>query len=59
MKGFRTILTGLAVAVGPAALTYFAGIDWTQFVGPNFAMLIAGGLTIGLRFVTTGSVFKA
>jgi len=59
LKGYRTILVGLAVAAAPAALTYLAGVDWTQFVGPNWALAIAGGLTVALRIVTTTPVGSA
>lgn len=52
LKGWRTIGVGLAVAVGPVALTYLAGVDWTKVVSPNTALLIAGALTIGMRLLT-------
>ena len=52
MKGFRTIVTGIAVAILPTALTYLVGIDWTQHVGPNVALGISGLLTVGLRMLT-------
>lgn len=56
MKGFRTIAFGLLTALAPVVLTYLAGVDWTAVVGPNLAMMIAGAVTIGLRFITTGPV---
>ena len=56
MKGYRTILVGLAMAIAPAASTYLAGLDWTQLVGPNSAMAIAGAVTIAMRIITTTSV---
>jgi len=56
MKGYRTILVGLAMAIAPAALTHLAGIDWTQLVGPNGAMAMAGAITIAMRIITTTSV---
>lgn len=58
MKGYRTILVGLAMAIAPAALTYLAGVDWTALVGPNGAMFVAGIVTIALRIVTTTPVGK-
>jgi hypothetical protein len=57
LKGFRTIGVGLAIAIVPAALTYLIGVDWTHLVGPNVAMLIAGGLTIAMRYVTDTTIF--
>ena len=58
MKGFRTIAVGLAMAVLPVALTYLAGVDWTQYVSPNIALLISSTVMIGLRTVTTTPVGK-
>ncbi len=59
LKGFRTVLMGLAIAVAPAALTYLAGVDWTSLVGPNAAMAIAGGITIAMRILTTTPVGRS
>lgn len=56
MKGFRTIVFGLVVAVAPAALHYLAGVDWTQIVGPVFGPAVVGAITIGLRMVTDTAV---
>lgn len=56
MKGYRTILVGLAMAIAPAALTYLMGVDWGKLVGPNGAMVIAGAITIGMRLITTTEV---
>lgn len=57
-KGWRTILTGLAIAIVPAGLTYLAGVDWKQYVSPELALVVSGALTVALRFVTTTSVFS-
>ena len=56
MKGYRTILVGLAMAIAPAAMTYLGGLDWTQLVGPNSAMAMAGAITIAMRIITTTPV---
>ena len=56
MKGYRTIIIGLAMAIAPAGLTYLLGVDWPSLVGPNAAMAIAGALTIAMRIVTTTPV---
>ncbi len=53
MKGYRTYVVGFFVAVGPAAITYLLGLDWTKLIGPNGALLVAGVLTIAMRSVTT------
>lgn len=52
LKGWRTILTGLGIAIAPAAVNYLAGIDWTHVVGPNVAMLISGAVMVGMRLIT-------
>lgn len=56
LKGWKTVVFGLAVAVVPAGLTYLADLDWTHFVNPNIAALITGLITIALRAVTDTSI---
>jgi hypothetical protein len=52
MKGFRTVLYGLAVAIVPAAFDYIGHVDWTKLgINPVVALFIGGGI-IGLRAVT-------
>lgn len=58
-KGWRTLVWSALVAIGPAALTWAAGVDWTQYVKPNIAMFIAGAVGFGLRYVTTTPVGKS
>jgi hypothetical protein len=58
LTGFRTVAWGLLVAIAVPGLTYLGGIDWTQFVNPNIALVISGAVTIGLRVVTTTSIFS-
>jgi hypothetical protein len=53
LKGWRTVLVGAAVALGPAAVTYFAGVDWTKLIGANAGMFVSGALMIILRGITT------
>jgi hypothetical protein len=53
MKGWKTIIVGLLVAIAPAALTYLASVDWTQYVPPNVAVAIAGVMMVLMRMVTT------
>jgi hypothetical protein len=59
MKGFRTVAIGLAIAIGPAAITYLLGLDWTSLIGPNAALFVVGLLQIGMRMITTTPVGKA
>lgn len=58
MKGYRTILVGLALAIGPAALQYLGAIDWGQLLGPTGAFFVSGVVAILMRFVTTTPVGK-
>ena len=56
MQGFRTLAAnGLIIAAG-ALLPWIAGIDWTQYVSPQVAMLIVGAANIGLRLITSTPV---
>lgn len=59
MKGYRTILVGLLIAIAPAGLNYLSGIDWTHLIGPNAALVIAGAITVGMRLVTNTPPGKA
>ena len=58
MKGYRTLLVGLALAIGPAALQYLGAIDWSQLLGPTGAFFVSGVVAILMRFVTTTPVGK-
>jgi hypothetical protein len=56
MKGFRTVLYGLAVATVPSALVYLGGVDWTQFgISPSVAAVIGAGI-VGFRAYTTTAI---
>ena len=55
-KGWRTVLVGLVLAIGPEALQYLSGIDWNALIGTKGAFLVSGLVTIALRGVTTGPV---
>ena len=56
MKGFRTIAIGLFMAIGVPGLTYLSGIDWTQYVPPQYAPVIGGVIMIAMRIVTNTGV---
>ena len=55
LKGFRTIIVGLGIAVAPSALSYLAGVDWS-FLGANGAFAVSGVIMVLMRFVTTTKV---
>lgn len=56
LKGWKTIIVGVGLAVAPAALQYLAGIDWTQYVSPEWAPTIAAAIMIAMRLVSTTPV---
>lgn len=56
MKGFRTLGFNALIIAGGALLPWAAGIDWTQYVSPEIAAIIVGGLNIALRLITTTPV---
>lgn len=59
MKGYRTLLLNAGLAAGAALLTWAANVDWTQYVSPTVAVVVAGVVNIGMRFLTTSPVGKA
>jgi len=56
MKGYKTLLFNGFVAVGGAALTFVAGVDWTQYVSPQNAIIIVTIANMVLRLATTTPV---
>jgi hypothetical protein len=59
MKGYRTILFGALMVTAPPLLTYLANVNWSDYVSPNVAFMIAGAVTIALRIVTNTPIGKA
>lgn len=58
MKGYRTIIVGLVLAIGPAALQYLGAVDWSALVGPTGAFFVSGVVAILMRFATSTPVGK-
>ena len=60
LKGLRTVVIGLALAVVPQATAYLFSVDWTHVAGisPNAATIL-GLVMVALRAVTTTPVGKA
>ena len=56
MKGFRTLIVNALIVIIGALLPWAAGVDWTQYVSPQIAALIVGGINIALRFWTSTPV---
>ena len=60
MKGFRTIIVGLGMAIGIPALQFLGGVDWTQYLPPQYAPVAAGIIMIAMRLITsTGTGSKS
>lgn len=59
MKGYRTVLVNLGIAVGTAASSALLNFDWVHQVGPTAAMVIVSLINIGLRAVTNTGIGKA
>ncbi|MCC0005156.1 MAG: hypothetical protein H6872_08365 [Methylobacteriaceae bacterium] len=58
-KGYRTILVGLVLAIGPAALQFLGAVDWSGLIGPTGAFFVSGVVAILMRFFTTTPGGKA
>lgn len=52
LVGYRTIIMGLLVAIGPSALQYLTGVDFTKMLGPTWGPVAAGVIMILMRLVT-------
>lgn len=56
LKGWKTVLFGLLVAIAPPAVTYLGGVNWTSIgISPAVAGVI-GAIIIGLRAVTNTAI---
>jgi hypothetical protein len=58
MKGWKTLLWNGAVVIGGAAVTWAAGIDWTQYLSPTYAMIAVAVVNVVLRLVTNSPAFS-
>lgn len=56
MKGFRSVLIGLGLAVVPAATEYMAGVDWS-FLGETTGFVVGGVVMVVMRALTTTPIF--
>lgn len=56
MKGYRTLAFNAGIVAGTALLHFGASVDWSQYVSPSTAVMLAGAANIALRLVTTTPV---
>ena len=52
LKGYRTFLVGLILAIAPSGISYLSGLDWSSIIGPTGAFFVSGLLMTAMRFVT-------
>lgn len=55
-KNWRTLIINGAIVVGTAALQWGLGVNWVEYVGEMWAVIIMGGINMALRFFTSGPV---
>ena len=58
LSGWKTVIFGLATALGPTTLNYLGGVDWTSIGVSPLAGSIIGATIIGLRAVTSTPIGK-
>ena len=58
MKGFKTIIIGLLMAVIPIVTQYLGAIDWSTALPQPWGLVVGGLIMIAMRFVTTTPVMK-
>lgn len=58
MKGLRTILVGLGMAVLPVVTQYIGAIDWATVLPAPYSWVVAGAVMVLMRLVTDTPVLK-
>lgn len=58
LKGLKTILVGLAMAVVPVVTQYIGAIDWNSVLPFPYNFVASGLVMIFMRLVTTSPVFQ-
>jgi hypothetical protein len=56
LKGWRTLGFNLLIILLPITVTYLAGVNWSDYLSPTWALIITGAANLGLRVVTTGPI---
>lgn len=56
MKGFKTIIFNLLLALLAVILPALSDFNWEAFVSPSLALGIAAAINIALRFITNTGV---
>lgn len=56
LTGWKTVLFGALVAIGPVALNYVGAINWQSLGVSPAAGMVIGAVIVGLRAVTTTSI---
>jgi hypothetical protein len=58
LKGFRTVLVGLAVAVVPVVTQYLGAIDWAIVLPFPWNFVASGVVMIVMRALTNTPLFQ-
>jgi len=53
LTGWKTLILNGAVIVVTALLQWMAGIDWVQYVGPEWAVILVAAVNFVNRFWTS------
>lgn len=56
MNGFRTVLTGAALAILPPLTDYLGMVDWS-FLGDQTGFIVGGVLMVFMRALTSTPIF--
>lgn len=59
MTGLKTLIWNAILVVVGALLPYLAGVDWTQYVSPQIAVIIVAVINVALRLATTTAIGKS
>ena len=59
MKGYKTMLIGLLMAIIPAVTQYAGAIDWNAIIPAPWGLMVGGAIMMFLRYFTDTAVFKA
>lgn len=59
LKGYKTVLSSIAIVGGTAALQSLLNFDWVSQVGTLGAVVILEGIKLALRAISGTPIFQA
>jgi len=57
-QNWKGVAWGLAVSAAPFVWQWFSAVDWTQYVSPNWAIVIVGLGGVLFRVLASGPAFS-